>query len=133
MKEVHVNEIREENGITHGLAVSTKTALKNIPIVLSGKVLEVVSELVKHPPKEGFGSLIRFCQYIVLIRMDPILGFSMQLSDFHNNLDAALDEYNALKLNNWDKEQRDKIMKLFQDIRNNPTDIATLVDVGIEF
>jgi hypothetical protein len=51
----------------------------------------------------------------------------MKISDFHNDLDLALDEYLALSEKGWNKEDRDKIMKIFQEIKENNTEIAELV------
>jgi hypothetical protein len=127
MKQIYVNKIYDDNGVTHGAAGADKTAIKNIPIVFAEPYFKIITTLLSNPPAEGFHTIDRYCQYIVLTELNPLLGLSMKVSDFHNNLDAALDEYTELKGKEWSQQARDKIMKLFTEIKDNPTDIAEMI------
>ncbi len=71
----------------------------------------------------------RYCQFIIVVRIEPIAGLSMSLSDYRIDSDMALDEYLILQGKKWDKEDRDKIMKFYQEIQNNNPEIAELITV----
>ena len=51
----------------------------------------------------------------------------MKISDFHNDVNIALDEYSSLKLIGWSKNDIDKIMQLFQEIEKDKDSTAELV------
>jgi hypothetical protein len=131
MKQIFVNQIYEDKGITHGIVGSNKTTLENIKIIFTGEKFKIISQLLSRPPLEGFHTVDRFCQYIVLTQLHPQQGLSMKISDFHNDLDSALDEYNELIEKDWEKKTRDKIMRLFQDIKSNPKELAEMIVVPI--
>jgi hypothetical protein len=115
MKEIFVNRIIEENNITRGLCVLDNTTHKNLEIIYTTKQLDYIKSLLKTPPKEGFHSLDRFCQFVVLTQYDPVLGLSMSVYDFNDNMDNVLDEYLILTEKEWDKSDIEMIAKLFQE------------------
>jgi hypothetical protein len=43
------------------------------------------------PPKEGFHTVDRFCQYIILTQFDQIIGSSIKVSDLYKDLDMVLE------------------------------------------
>jgi predicted nucleotidyltransferase len=51
----------------------------------------------------------------------------MKLSDFKDNTDAALEEYQLLRANAWEKKDTDRIMKIFQEIQHDKTNTARMV------
>lgn len=119
MKEIFVNEIIEQDGITHGVIGSNKTVLKNIPIVFQDTKLKIINSILNNPPKEGFHSIDRFCQYVVLTNCNPLFGgLSMKVSDY-TTMDLALEEYRKLAAKDWDKDDIDNIMRLVQDIQKD--------------
>jgi hypothetical protein len=131
MEKLFVNEVVKENGVTHGIVGSGKTTLDNIKIIFKGNRFDAISTLIENPPAEGFNSFDRFCQFIVLTQFHPTFGLSMKISDFHNDMDAALDEYNVLKGKELEKETRDKLMRLFLEIKDHPKERAELIYVPL--
>ena len=127
MKKVFVNQIMEENGILHGIAALDKTIKEDLPIIYPSKKLQILEKLqATHHPNSVY-SFDRYCQFVVYLQYQPILGFSIKLSDYKNNIDAALDEYSILRGKGWLKEDIDKIMTIFQDIKDNPADLAEMI------
>lgn len=127
MTDIFVNEILEDNGVTHGIAVWDKTVLKNIHILYSGKMLTNILALISNPPKEGLYFFDKFCQYVVFVQQQPILGLTMKFTDYQNNDDLALDEYLILKEKDWQQQDREKIMKLYHEIKTQKHDTAQFV------
>lgn len=127
MTDIFVNDIIEDNGVTHGIAVLDKTVLKNIKIVYSGKMLATILALINTPPQEGLYFFDKFCQYVVYFQQQPDLGLTMKLTDYQNNDDLALDEYLVLKQKDWLQQDREKIMELFHEIKTQKHDTAQFV------
>ena len=127
MTDIFVNDIVEDNGIIHGLAVLNNTVLKNINLIYSSNKLTDILALIKNPPKEGFYFFDKFCQYVVFVQQQPVLGLSMKFTDFQNNDDLALDEYLVLKEKQWQQQDREKIMQLFHDIKTKSNETGNLI------
>lgn len=128
MVQIPVNEIIEQSGITQGLVVLDKTINETMPIIYSEKTLSAIAfTLQQHGGKVPFYHIDRFYQYITLIMYDPFLKFSIKISDFKNNVDTALDGYSELKEKDWLPGDRDKIMRIFQEIQSNPEQKAEMV------
>jgi hypothetical protein len=125
--DIFVNDIIDDNGVTHGIAVWNKTVLKNINLIYSGNKLTKILSLIENPPKEGFYFFDKFCQYVVFVHQQPVLGLSMKFTDFQNNDDLALDEYLLLKEKQWQQHDREKIMQLFHDIKTKSHDNGNLI------
>lgn len=127
MKELYVNAIHEENGITHGLVGFTNDVKKNLRTIYGNKKFEAMEKAFFSKGAAYFFD--RFCQYIVFVQYDPNQGYSMKISDFHKNVDSALDEYRDLQKSQWNQKDIDKIMKLFNEIERmtNRSELATMV------
>lgn len=121
MKQVFVNEIiKEDNGSRTGLIVWNDTIVEDMAILYDDKVQRGIKHYIQNPPHpDGFHMLSRFCQFIVLFKWDTKLGASLTLTDFDNDLDNALDEYLKLSANDWTIEDRNDIMKIFEEIRED--------------
>ncbi|NII25473.1 hypothetical protein HB364_10295 [Pseudoflavitalea sp. X16] len=127
MKKIFINYIHTDNGVDHGIAALNKTVIENMPIVFSPTVENNLKVIISNNPGQSFYSFTRFCQYVMYFQYQPGLGITLKFSDFKNDIDLALDEYSTLGGKQWKKEDRDKIMKIFEDIRNNPTELAEFV------
>jgi hypothetical protein len=126
MKPIYVNHIIEQNGITHGIAALDKTVLEDIDLIYTGKMLQVVKQLISTVTAEPFYFFDRFCQFVIYLQYQPVLGLSLKVSDYHNDVNAALDEYNILSANQWQKKDRDKILQLFQEIQKS-NEVAEMI------
>ena len=125
MQNIYANEIIEQNNITVGIAVLNETVFENLNTIFAPQKLAAILTQVKQHP-EGAYFFTRFCQYIVFVQVNN-LGWSMKISDFHNDVNIALDEYSSLKLIGWSKNDIDKIMQLFQEIEKDKDSTAELV------
>ena len=125
--EIFINHTEIDGETIHGIAAWDKTVEENLNIILrNDKALEGIKHLIKNS-KDPFYTFTRFCQFVVYIQYQPILGLSMVLTDFKNNTDAALEHYQELRDKDWNKSDVDKILSIFQDIQNDKTNIAKLV------
>lgn len=124
--KIYVNEIIHEGIITHGIVVLKSTIYEDIDIIYKGKIKDFLISMIKNS-KEAFYSFDRFCQYVIYLQFQPILGLSIKISDFKNDTDAALDEYMSLRIKDWLKKDTDIIMKIFQEIKNDKTNTARMV------
>lgn len=126
MKEIFVEKIIEENGITHGLTGDDKTVKENLVIVYPAGGKNYVLSLIKTRGDESFYVIDRFCQFIVFTQYTPQLGLSMRISDFHNRFEGALDFYGELK-DDWSSADTDKIISICNDILTRKEDTAKMV------
>jgi hypothetical protein len=126
MKEIYVNNIYKQDNILNGVAVRDKTVWKNLKNIYSDTVYKILETKINHRP-EPFYSFDNYFQFVIFIQFEPELGLSMKFIDFDNNTDNALDEYNNLKANGWTKEQIEKIMKLFLEIKESNKEKAVLI------
>lgn len=125
-KEIYANQIIEENGVKHGIAGLNQTVFDNLQILYSPiKVKNLLEVFAKSP--DGAYFFDKYCQLLIFFQFQPGLGYSMRISDFHNDLDLALDEYSKLTEKGWNKDDRDKIMSIFQDIKEKNSEIAEIV------
>lgn len=125
--EIFINHIEKEGETIHGIAAWNKTVEENLNIIFRGdKALHDLKFLIKNL-KEPFYTFARFCQFVVYIQYQPVLGLTMVLTDFKNDTDAALDYYKQLREKDWNKADVDKILSIFQEIQNDKTNIAKLV------
>ena len=127
MKQLFANQIIEQGGIVQGLVILDRTAHENLPIIFTGNALSYIKSLIERPPADGFYTLDRFCQYIILTQYHPETRLSMKISDYNNNINVALDEYSELISKEWEKEDRDKIMRLFQIIEMDLDNRAEII------
>lgn len=126
VKNLYANQIIIEKGVKHGIAGLDQTVMDNLQILYAPNKVNSLLDIFTKSPKGAY-FFDRYCQFLIFAQFQPGLGYSMKISDFHNDLDLALDEYSALTEKGWNKEDRDKIMKIFQDIKDNNTEIAELV------
>ena len=125
--EIFINHLENEGVIQHGIAALDKTVEENLNIIFNNnQTLSGIKQLIK-TSNLPFYTFTRFCQFVVYIQFEPVLGLSMKLTDFKNNTDAALEYYNDLMDNNWNKSDRDKILKIFSDIKKDKENTAKLV------
>src|SRR5437016_3176387 len=118
MRQLIANEIIEQNGITQAIVVWNEDVVKNLSVIYPrGPVGEKIKNLLLNPPKDGFHFIDRFCQYVILLQDDVFTGLSMKISDFKNNIDTGLEEYQQLKRLGWDQQDIEKIMKIVVDIK----------------
>ena len=131
MPTIFVNHTREENEVIHGIAVWEHTVKKDLEIMYSGKgfTLKNIEFLKQNPPHpDGFHFISRYFQFVVLYQYNTTTGSSLQFSDYQNDLDKALEEYTLLLKMGWREEDRNNIMKIFQEIENDPKkEIATMI------
>ena len=120
-KTVFVNEIIENNnGSKTGLIVWNDTIVEDMTILYDDEVQRGIKHLIQNPPHpEGFHLFSRFYQFIVLFKWDTKIGASITLTDHGNSVDNALDEYLQLAEKEWATEDRNDIMKIFEEIRND--------------
>ena len=118
MKEIFVNNIQEINGVKHGYAVIDETIYEDLNIILSSAGFQALNSVAYISP-EGLHFFERFCQFIIYGNFEPNVGWSLQISDYHKDLDIALDEYLELTGKGWNEKDRNKIMKLFQEIQDD--------------
>lgn len=126
MKEVFINAIHEENGITHGMAVRNQTAAENLAMMYSRGKLEAIINAIKNSGQVSGYFFDRYSQYIVYCLIDFSTGLSMQFSDFHDNSEAAFDYYMVLTDKGWKEADKIKIIEIFNDINVNRADIAKM-------
>lgn len=122
MTDIFVNNIYHDNEIINGVAILNHTVLKDLSIIYSGNKLDNLNLLIKSSPKDPFYFFDKFCQFNTFFQYDPTLGLSLKFTDFQNNDDLALDEYLVLKEKQWQQQDREKIMRLYHEIKtSNPT------------
>lgn len=120
-KQIFVNEIIEkENGGKMGVIVWDDTIIEDIPILFDDKTERGLKHVIQNKMQpEGFYLFSRFYQFIVLFKWNPIMGISISLTDYGNDIDSALDEYLELEEKKWTVEDRNTIMRIFEEIRND--------------
>ena len=126
MKQLFVNQIIAQDGVTHGVAGLERTVRKNLYTMYSNSKVEKLLQLFAQAP-EGAYFFDQFCQYVVYVQHQPVLGLSMKISDFHKDTDLVLEEYSNLRGKGWKKEDTDKIMKICQAIEVYKGEQAELV------
>jgi len=126
MKKLFVNNIIEQYGTIIGIAVFNKTVIENLENIYAPTHLNNLKRIMRDN-KDGCYWIDRYCQYIILVRSQPGVGLSMTISDYGNDLDTALDEYSRLKVKDWNREDREKIMRLFQEIQDSQPEKAEMI------
>jgi hypothetical protein len=125
MKELFVNEIIEQNGITHGIAGEDRLVKKNLYVMYpKDKVTKIMA--IFSGPVDASYFFEGFCQYVVYVQYQPGIGLSMKISDFKGDTDLALDEYRTLQVKGWSQTDIDKIMGIIQRIAKNKKDWAKI-------
>jgi hypothetical protein len=128
---IPVDKIYEQDGIFHAASVFDSTVNEDLNIILNVfQVIEVVNRM-KLQPKTDFYFLTRASQFVVFFQYQNGLGMSMKFTDYKNNLDTALDEYNILGLTDWETKDKVRIMQIFQDIKDNPMPEAELITTNL--
>lgn len=119
MSEVYVNKIYIQNGVTNGIIVLDKTIAKSIPLIYPEKTQKIFFHYISQ--KQDFHSIDRFAQFVALFQFSNKTGISIKLSDYHNDIDVAIDEYAFLQGKEWETEDRDKIMRIVLEIKEDQT------------
>lgn len=120
MKPIYVNNTYTQDNLFNGVAVLDKTVWKNLKNIYPDHIYQALKQKV-NSGKEPFYSYDKYCQFVIYLQYQPVLGLSLKFIDFYNNTDYALDEYNLLKEIGWTAPEIEKIMKLFTEIKeNNP-------------
>jgi hypothetical protein len=122
MRQIFVNEIVEGERITHGYAAYEETIVQNLRTIFSQQELGEMIEGIESLSQDSGTRLVRFCQFIIYLSFHkkPKLTLGMVFIDCHSDVDAALDEYLTYGRHNWDQEAKDRFMRLFQEIQNDP-------------
>lgn len=128
-RNLFANAVVDDGRYRVGIVTLDSTVLENIRIIFGTEVGYKIVHLLKNSHPDGGYLIEKFCQFVFFIQFQPEIGFSMRLSDFGGNINFALDEYIALRTNEWAEEDRDKMMKLFQEIDSTPHDMAEIVIV----
>jgi hypothetical protein len=128
MQSIYVNKIIENNGITHGIAVSDRTVTKTIDNIFTDNVLAYFRHLLTNPPLQPFYTFDNFCQFVVYLQYYPTLGWTIKFSNFNNNIDLAFEEYVELRNKGWTQSDRDKIMEMFNEIKDNTETAYFVID-----
>lgn len=126
MKELFVNQIVEQGGVTHGIIGEDRLVKKNLYAIYSKEKVAKLLVIFSDPINDSY-FFDRFCQYIIYVQYQPTIGLSMKISDFKDDIDLALDEYRKLQIKGWAQADIDKIMKLVQEIGKNKKDWAKLI------
>lgn len=125
MKELFVNEIIEQIGVTHGIVGEDRLVKKNLYAIYPKDKVEKIMTIFSHPTDASY-FFDGFCQYVIYVQYQPGIGLSMKISDYKGDIDLALDEYRKLQEKGWNQADIDKIMKIFQQISKNKKDWAKL-------
>lgn len=133
MKRFLVNKIINESHLTMATVGSNKAVLKNLDTMLGKEKTYNIVQLISN--NEDFYFIERFCQFIGIVNFKVKLsGFSMTLLHFNGKIDNALDEYPIFKECNWNKEDIDKIVRIFDDIiQDNNPEQAELVEIPLHY
>lgn len=117
MKKIFVDEIIKEQTAIHGIAVLHPTVFEILSMMFTkDKLAAILTEIVKR--KESAYFFLRFYQFIAYVQFQLELGWSIKLSNYYNT-NAALDDYLKFSEMNWQKEDKDKIMKIFMQIEED--------------
>lgn len=119
MEKIFVNKIYEEKGITNGLALLNKTVEIDLLMMLGKeKIAEIKDIALTNETNGGVHFTVRWHQLIAFVQIRTTDG-SIKFVDFKNDIDKALDVFLDYTKNGWDEKDKDKMMKLFQEIQND--------------
>lgn len=119
-KQVLVNAIQEDNGLTFGIVSDTYTTAENLSKMYSREVMVEVNNQIRAAGQTEAYFFDRYCQFIIQFQFIAPITLLMKVWDLHDSTDVALDNYLMQAKDNWKKEDRGKVMALFQKIQNDP-------------
>lgn len=125
MKKIFVNEIRDTETITQGLAVLNHTVLTALKDMYERDHLDKIMFLAQQSGQPVY-FFDRYCQYILFVQISiKGVGFEGALSmiDCKGNYDTALDQYLEYQKNGWDLGDRTKFMQKFEEVINDKSGI----------
>lgn len=117
MIKIPVNHIYEQDGVINGICALNETVVDTLKIIYPTKDRAILNEVAKRPNESSY-FLDKFCQFIVKFQYEPKAGYSLKFIDFNGDMDIALDEYLILQDKGWEKQDRDRIMELFSQIKS---------------
>ena len=126
MKPIYVNNTYTQDNLFNGVAVFDKTVWKNLKNIYPDHIYQALKQKV-NSGEEPFYSYDKYCQFVIYLQYQPVLGLSLKFIDFDNNIDYALDEYNLLKKTGWTNQEIEKIMKLFTEIKESNTETGEFI------
>jgi hypothetical protein len=131
MKELIVNDIVEQDGVTHGIVAWNDHVKRNLYTMYDKDHARKIITVLEQSPVSLY-DFVRCCQYLVQVQYQPDLGgFSMKISDFKGDVDLALDEYRKLQGKGWRQEDTNKIMKICEEIRKKKDNCATMKHIPL--
>lgn len=113
------NSIKQTQNATHYIAVWNDHVLWNLQNMYGNIKASQVNELYKRG--DTFYFIERYNKYLVLLRCDGVLGFTLKFTDFDGNFDNVLDEYTELRQKQWEQKDLDKIADCARRIINEPS------------
>jgi hypothetical protein len=129
MKEIKVNQIDIDRGVTHGIIVTPDLIAKALKLIFGEEKMTNILILPRVMP-DGFHLIEKFHQYVVYVEYRPPIGFSIKVSDFGNNINNVLDEFLELEAKNWESEDITKYVRLVDEIiQEGYKQEATMVQV----
>jgi SpoVK/Ycf46/Vps4 family AAA+-type ATPase len=124
--ELVFNEQQTEKHAIHYMVVNQKHVIDNLKIILGESTLDNV--LAFTTKGQSFHDIKRFCHLAVLIEFDAgINKLSLKMTDFLSNIDNVLDEFSMLTVNDWEKTDKDKYVRIVSDTIENPSKKCVLV------
>lgn len=128
MKKILVNTIEDLDNRLTAYAVVDQLVIDNVREFYGTEIANGLQYALQN--KNELHSIARFAQFVGLIRCEDT-GLSLTVIDFKGNTDNVLDEYLRYLSNEWEKEDRDKVAQIAQEIIDNPTEVAELEIHGV--
>jgi hypothetical protein len=124
------NIVDYENNGTYGIAKSDDYVRRDFDMIFTKPDAD---DLIDKADKEekGISLMHSFCQFIVYLNLHKdFKGSQIVFMDCRNDIDTALDIYNAFTKNNWGAATKNEFMKQFTAIQDKyeiMKDVAELV------
>ena len=130
MVTVYVNEVlKGDKEVIRGIMVLEKTVQQGLWTMFGTNVRDGINHLVNTNPSKSLYTFTKFCQFVVYYQYNAKqvllhgklirLGSTVELLYFGtcDNINDAFDYQIKLKNAGWEFEQRDEILKLAREIK----------------
>lgn len=124
---IPVDDVFEGKHITQGFIANSKNVQHALSVIYPADQLFHLFQSAGEAGEKGLLFFDRFCQYIIMvqIKVTPVFEGALSLIDCHNDVEAALDEYNAYAGNSWDEATVGRFMELYYLAKQEGADIVT--------
>ena len=124
MTVFEVNELIEEDNVTHGIADFKNLAIDIYRITYGQEKTDSLEELLElaelvDEKNQSFFFIKRFYQCVGIIEFTGETMLTLTLSDFENDIDAVHKHLKKVSTK-WDQKDRDKYVDVFQEILSDP-------------